>query len=667
MGIAHPRLASPPWLRWPRRTARLRLTALYGGLFLLTGAALAAITYVLFERATDYRTPPLPKIPPAPAIGKLQLPSPLAKNLPQQYGLLQNQLAQAQNQLAQVRNQLAGLPAGPLATRDQQLTQDQQQLTQDQHRLTQAVHQLAQAVHQLAQAGTVQAAQRAADSHQLLVNSGIALAIVAVLALLSGWLVAGRMLRPIRTITRTARRISSTSLHERLALDGPPDELKELGDTLDSLFARLEASFEAQRHFVANASHELRTPLTAERALLQVALDDPDTTTAAWRSTAQEVLASSDEQARLIEALLTLASSEGGLTGHQPVDLATAVTAPLADLQPETVRLGINIGAVTEPAALDGDPLLVERLLANLLTNAVRHNVADGRVEVRTGVTDGRAVLSVTNTGPLIPLADIDRLFQPFQRLDRRRANYTDGHGLGLSIVRAIATAHDATIAAHPRPDGGLSVSVIFPQPASPTAAPDHHPQSDRRSLEIAKPLPGRSAPGEVLREGLPGEAHVLPGLLGGHRGVPGPDRGDDRHVLAQRLRQPAFEPGGRAGAEPDLGDQVLDRAQQPPVGRGCPDRVVEIEVEVTVGEQVPGLDPGELLLKQRREPVREPFAVCALGGLAGRDRLQGLAQFVDLLHVLGGDLGDVEPVVRHRRDEALPLERDQRGLDRRR
>ena len=345
MSVAHPRLASPSWLRLPRRTARLRLTALYGGLFLLTGAALVAITYVLFERATEYRTPPLPKIPHTPAIGNLQLPFPLAQTLPQQFDLLQNQLAQAQNQLAQAQHQLAGLPAGPFATRDQQLTQDQQQLTQDQHQLAQSVHQLAQSVHQLAQAGTVQAAQRAADAHQLLVNSGIALAIVAVLALLAGWLVAGRMLRPIRTITRTARRISSTSLHERLALDGPEDELKELGDTLDGLFARLEAAFEAQRHFVANASHELRTPLTAERTLLQVALDDPGTTTAAWRSTAQEVLASSDEQARLIEALLTLASSESGLNGHEPVDLATTVPATLAGLEPETGRLGIHIDA----------------------------------------------------------------------------------------------------------------------------------------------------------------------------------------------------------------------------------------------------------------------------------------------------------------------------------
>jgi signal transduction histidine kinase len=234
----------------------------------------------------------------------------------------------------------------------------------------------------------------------------------------------------------------------------------------------------------------LRTPLTAERALLLVALDDPDMTTGAWRSTAAEVLASSDEQARLIEALLTLASSEGGLNGHQPVDLASTVSAPLADLQPETGRLGINIDAVTEPATLDGDPLLVERLVANLLTNAVRHNVADGRVEVRTGMTDGQAILSVTNTGPVIPPADIDRIFQPFQRLDRRRAHYKDGHGLGLSIVRAIATAHDAAITVRPAPDGGLRVTIIFPRSASATASPEHHSRSDRHSLKIGLATP---------------------------------------------------------------------------------------------------------------------------------------------------------------------------------
>src|SRR6202042_2104248 len=290
--------------------------------------------------------------------------------------------AQAQHQLAQAQHQLAGLPTGPLA-RQEQLTQIQHQLTQDQRQLAQSVQQLARSVHQLAQAGPIQAAQRAADSHQLLVNSGIALAIAAVLAVAAGWLVAGRMLRPIRTITRTARKISATSLHERLALHGPQDELQELGDTLDGLFARLEAAFEAQRHFVANASHELRTPLTAERALLQVALDDPGTTTVAWRSTAEEVLAPSDEQARLIEALLTLASSEGGLTDREPVDLATTVTATLTGLQPETSRLGIHLDQVTEPATPDGDPLLVERLGAHPRPHAGRHNRCGGRGEGR--------------------------------------------------------------------------------------------------------------------------------------------------------------------------------------------------------------------------------------------------------------------------------------------
>ena len=184
------------------------------------------------------------------------------------------------------------------------------------------------------------------------------------------------------------------------------------------------------------------------------------------------MLASSDEQARLIEALLTLASSESGPSEHQPVDLSATVPAVLASREPETGRPGIRIDTVTEPATLDGDPLLVERLVANLVANAVRHNVADGRAEIRTGMSNGRAVLSVTNTGPLIPPAEVERLFQPFQRLDPRRASYPDGHGhgLGLSIVRAIAIAHHADITARPGPDGGLSVSVTFPPPVSPAS-----------------------------------------------------------------------------------------------------------------------------------------------------------------------------------------------------
>jgi signal transduction histidine kinase len=482
MGRSRTQLAAPSWLRLPRRTARIRLATLYSGLFLLSGLALVAITYALFERATAYKAPPIPRIPRTPSFKSLQqlLPLPLAGTHP-------DRLIQAQQGLTQIQLELGkGAPRSPLIPHISiPLGRLQAQLAQIRGQLAQGQQELTQAVHQLARGGTVQGAQRAADSHELLVTSGIALAIVAMLALLAGWLVAGRMLRPIRTITRTARRISSTSLHERLALDGPQDELKELGDTLDSLFARLEAAFEAQRRFVANASHELRTPLTAERTLLQVALDDPGTTSAVWRSTAREVLTSSDEQARLIEALLTLATSESGLNGYEPVDLASTVTAALADLRPEFDRLGIRTDKVTEPATLDGDPLLIGRLVANLLTNAARHNSAGGRVEVRTGVNKGRAVLSVTNTGPLIPPAEVDRLFQPFQRLDRRRANYKDGHGLGLSIVRAVATAHGATIAAQPMPDGGLFVSVSFPRLDSTTASPEGHSQNDQQSLSL--------------------------------------------------------------------------------------------------------------------------------------------------------------------------------------
>jgi signal transduction histidine kinase len=451
-------------LRFPRRTARLRLTLFYGGLFLLSGLVLVGSTYLLFQRATALTTPQLPKVPHTPSVQPL--PSkPLKPQLP---GAL-FQLFQAQSQVTRDQNQLKQLPRGATSTGPRTasplLVRDERQLTQDQHRLAQAAHQVAQAVHEVAQAGSLQAAQRASDSHQLLVDSGIALAAVAVLAVLAGWLVAGRMLHPIRTITRTARRISSASLHERLDLDGPEDELKELGDTLDELFARLEASFEAQRRFVANASHELRTPLTRERALVQVALGDPSTSDV-WRATGQELLASNREQEALIEALLTLASSESGLDAREPVDLADICQTALPRPGLDTDSLALHVETDLRSAPLDGDPRLIERLVANLVDNAIGHNVADGHVHISTHTTDGRAVLSVTNSGPSIPASEIDRLFQPFQHLDPLRA-HKSGYGLGLSIVRAIAAAHQAGTTAQPLREGGLSVSVTFPPPDS--------------------------------------------------------------------------------------------------------------------------------------------------------------------------------------------------------
>jgi signal transduction histidine kinase len=311
----------------------------------------------------------------------------------------------------------------------------------------------------------------------VLIQAPIALAIVTVVALALGWVVAGRVLRPLATITTAARRISASNLHERLSLRGPDDELKALGDTLDDLFARLEAAFEAQRHFVANASHELRTPLTRERAMLQVALDDPGTTAETWRSVSQEVLASNAEQESLIEALLTLASSQGGLCQRKPVDLAAITGQALQARRPEADRRDLRLATYAQPAAVDGDPLLIERLAANLIDNATRHNLPGGYVKITTTTEGGRAVLSVASTGPVIPPAEVARLFQPFQRLHNRRAHDGQGHGLGLSIVRAIATAHGATIGAHALPGGGLTIEITFP-PATPPPPPIRLPST---------------------------------------------------------------------------------------------------------------------------------------------------------------------------------------------
>lgn len=406
MPQARPGLALPSWLRRLHPTARLRLTAMYSGLFLACGAILLAITYMLARRAIsgpdESHDGPHARIIPIvrpSAVRGVRLPDP-----------------------------------GQLAA---------------QH-------------------------QRVSDLHELLISSGIACGIAAVIAIALGWLMAGRVLRPVSAITATARRISVGSLNQRLNLQGPDDEFKALGDTLDDLFARLGASFTAQRNFIANASHELRSPVTRERALLEVALTNPAPTAEAWQSVGQELLASNTEQERLIEALLTLADSENGLDQRERVDLAALVAKALATHRAGIDRLGLRVETITCPAVLTGDPLLAERLVANLIDNAVCHNVAGGSVQVATRTTGaGQAVLSVTSTGPVIHPAEVERLFQPFQRLHPRRARPGTGHGLGLSIVRAIANAHCGTITAHGNPGGGLTVEVTFPRPLVPTGNGD--------------------------------------------------------------------------------------------------------------------------------------------------------------------------------------------------
>jgi signal transduction histidine kinase len=287
--------------------------------------------------------------------------------------------------------------------------------------------------------------------------------IMAALAVGIGWLIAGRVLRPLRTITATARDISARNLSQRLAVDGPDDEFRQLGQTLDGLFGRLEASFEAQRHFVANASHELRTPLTAEKTVLQVALADPGASTVTLRSACAKALQWTEQQEHLIDALLTLASSQRGIERWEPFDLAEIARDAVLHHHEDAEHRGIRIGADLSAAPATGDPALAESLIMNLVGNAIRHNVAGGWVEVSTAITDGRADITVSNTGPLISPGEVDRLFQPFQRTGAQRTGTAAGHGLGLAIVSAIAGVHSAELAVCARPEGGLRITVSFP------------------------------------------------------------------------------------------------------------------------------------------------------------------------------------------------------------
>ena len=312
-----------------------------------------------------------------------------------------------------------------------------------------------------AQAQSVQ--ERAAALHSLLVMSGIALAVMTVVSVGLGWLVAGRMLRPLRMVTTTAQRISASNLHERLALAGPDDELKELSDTFDGLLGRLERAFDAQRQFVANASHELRTPLARQRAFIEVALDDAERTVDSLEMACERVLLANEQQERLIDALLTLAQSQRGLALRGLVDLAAVVSGVLQTQQPEAQGRGLRISARLDAAPALGDTRLIERLAVNLMANAIQHNVPGGWIEISTGLSDGKAVLSVANTGPVIPSAEVQRLFEPFQRLRADRGGGHNGFGLGLSIVKAIANAHDAHLSAHALPGGGLEIQTHFP------------------------------------------------------------------------------------------------------------------------------------------------------------------------------------------------------------
>jgi signal transduction histidine kinase len=313
--------------------------------------------------------------------------------------------------------------------------------------------------------GAVRSNQFSRDFVAITIGGAIALAIVAVASVWVAWLLAGRVLSPLRSITLVARDISATSLDRRLALDGPDDELKELGDTFDGLLGRLDASFSAQRQFVANASHELRTPLARLKTLTQVALSDPSADAASLRTAHERVLASEQQLEQLIDALLTLAEGEQASGRRAHLDLGNVAARVLDGRTAEIEGSGLRLDASLEPTAATGDPRLVERLLDNLVDNAIRHNEHRGWIQVSTR---GGAV-SVANGGAPISAEELEQIKQPFSRGAGERPGRADGYGLGLSIVQAIAAAHGAVISVSAPGDGGLRVEVQFP-PDSPRA-----------------------------------------------------------------------------------------------------------------------------------------------------------------------------------------------------
>lgn len=435
---------------------RLRLTLVYGGLFLLSGAALLGVTYLLVENATQGFIFQGENGGVAVIDGSGGA-SPSGQNPPKSHGKPQ-------------LNVNGEVPRGA-----DKLTPRQAQ----------------------AQAEALQ--RQAGDQHdrqleQLLVQSAIALGIMAIASIGLGWIVAGRVLRPIRTITASARQISATNLHSRLAIDGPDDDLKELSDTFDDLLGRLESSFEAQRQFVANASHELRTPLARQRTMLELSLSDPEPTVESLRATDARVLAAGRQQEILIDGLLALARSERGLERRETFDLADIAVEVVSARRPEADRRSLRFETTLRPATAAGDLRLVSRLVANLVDNAIKHNVDGGEIHLTTITGAARATIAVENDGPPIAPDQVGRLMAPFERLDSTRVSIADGLGLGLSIVHAVAVAHDARLDVRARPDGGLAVVVSFPAPF--TAPPGSPPREDGAS---SAPTPS-SAPSRWIR-----------------------------------------------------------------------------------------------------------------------------------------------------------------------
>jgi signal transduction histidine kinase len=419
--------SSPRWLHhcWPQKV-RTRLTLIYTALFLAGGSALLGLTYGLVASSL----PAHPKTSGTPVMSRASFiklckqpqPKPGATSKTQAPGRRPEKAAKIPNSL-QVKCKeayAAGASAGSTSQRQQAL-------------------------------------------HSLLLFSLAGLGVMTIASGGVGWVVSGRVLRPVRAITETARRASEQHLGERIALTGARDELRELADTFDAMLERLDQAFAAQRRFVADASHELRTPLTVMRTAIDVTLAKPARTPDQLEAMAVRVRGSIDRAESTIDALLTLAiSDQGRLSMSEPVDLATAAEDALDIAATDISRMKLRVDSALEPAETTGDPHLLDRMIGNLVDNAVRHNEPGGWITLSTGLSNGSAFVQIANGGTRIPPDVVATLFEPFRRVETRTGT-RDGVGLGLAIARSIASAHGTTVAARSQPEGGLHIRVELP------------------------------------------------------------------------------------------------------------------------------------------------------------------------------------------------------------
>ncbi|MFE6686922.1 sensor histidine kinase [Streptomyces sp. NPDC057743] len=383
-----------------RPTIRMRLTLLYGGMFLMAGVVLLAIICVLAANTLKQATPDFRVV---------------GSNL-------------------KISN--VSCPVLPTSGTVDEINAAISSCVRDQHALALG---------------------------QFLNRSLLTLLGLAIVAFACGYAMAGRVLSPLGRITRTAQRVAGSDLHRRIELGGPDDELKELADTFDEMLDRLDRAFESQRRFVSNASHELRTPLAINRTLLEVQLADPGASPEV-QQLGKTLLATNERSEQLVEGLLLLARSENKIVDKRPVDLAEVASQALEQTRQEAQSKGVELRGVRQQVFVQGNGVLLERIALNLVQNAVRYNVAEGGwVEVRTEPQPGCAVLTVSNTGPVVPAYEVENLFEPFRRLRTERTGSDKGVGLGLSIVRSVARAHDGTITAEPREGGGLDMRVVLP------------------------------------------------------------------------------------------------------------------------------------------------------------------------------------------------------------